>query len=403
MTCTGLCRLVGVAIDRVIDAATDATDAAGAQRARGRVVSSAASWRRPRQICRLCSRHGSCGLVNLIPSCMTPLRTVATPPALAPEATALAAYHLLEVPVAGADNSGRLLGASAAFAAATGATSAAMQDRPVAEWLGLQAPSAARPCKNAPAAPAVPAEAAAALALAARLGSNEPLAPQPRFGHRGGGHSLQDWLGQRRSGAPPPAVGPIDLGARGRHADGQWHYLLTRRVPRAACRVPRRNAQGARVGHVGVALDLSDRFDPQPRALALTQRLEMATSAAGVKVWNVQLCDPPLSHGDEQMRARHGRAPDEPPPSLPDNLLRQVHPDDRDRIGSRLRLLLRRRGAMLDMDLRHGPSDSLPRPPGAPAGHPLVDQRRSRPAHPARRDAGPDQTPRHRAAAAPGP
>ena len=266
MTCTGLCRLVGVAIDRVIDAATDATDAAGAQRARGRVVSSAASWRRPRQICRLCSRHGSCGLVNLIPSCMTPLRTVATPPALAPEATALAAYHLLEVPVAGADNSGRLLGASAAFAAATGATSAAMQDRPVAEWLGLQAPSAARPCKNAPAAPAVPAEAAAALALAARLGSNEPLAPQPRFGHRGGGHSLQDWLGQRRSGAPPPAVGPIDLGARGRHADGQWHYLLTRRVPRAACRVPRAAPQCP--GRVGRPCRRGTRFERPIRPAA---------------------------------------------------------------------------------------------------------------------------------------
>ena len=110
--------------------------------------------------------------------------------------------------------------------------------------------------------------------------------PQPLFGRRAAGHSLQNWLGQRRSGASTPAVYPIDLDARWRHADGQWRYLPTRRVPR-------RNAQGALVGHVGVALDLSDRFDQQQRVLALVQRLEMATSAAGVGVWKLQLCDPP--------------------------------------------------------------------------------------------------------------
>jgi len=79
----------------------------------------------------------------------------------------------------------------------------------------------------------------------------------------------------RPSSEPASAVGPVDLGARWRHADGQWRHLLTRRVPR-------RNGQGALVGHVGVALDMSDRFDQQQRALALAQRLEMATSSAGV-------------------------------------------------------------------------------------------------------------------------
>ena len=207
---------------------------------------------------------------------MTPLRRTPTPPVLAPEATALAAHHLLDVPVVWADTSGRLLGANAAFEAATAAPSAAMEGRPVAQWLGLQPASAAQAWEHAPAAHAPhAAEAAAALALAARLGSNDPFAPQPLFGRCTDSHSLQDWLGQPRSGAPTPAFCPVDRGACWRHTDGPWHYLLTRRVPR-------RNAQGALVGHVGVALELSDRFDQQLRALALAQGLKMATSAAGV-------------------------------------------------------------------------------------------------------------------------
>ena len=66
----------------------------------------------------------------------------------------------------------------------------------------------------------------------------------------------------------------------------------------------------------------------------------------------MQRCDPPLSHWDEQMRALHGMAPDEGPPSLTDYLLRHVHPDDRDSVGSSLRLLLQRREGLLDLDLR---------------------------------------------------
>ncbi len=536
---------------------------------------------------------------------MTLLRPDPAPPALAPEVSAVAAYHLLDIPVAWADASGRLLGANAAFMAATGApgaTGTAMPGRPVAEWLGLLPPSAAQAGASgasappAPPAPSAAADAALGQALASRLTSDAPFAPQPLVGRRADGQPLRGWLGQRRSGAlrilslqlalpadtpadapatapgtapatapanaataehpagapptaadllamaqslgrfgvwrhdlrtggshwdaevwqyfgqapqdetlgfqalmqsvhaddrasvvstykasltqpgrhadryrlggadglfrpvrsiwevrpgddgqparvwgilmddteavllaqtfddttaqldlavtlagvaiwqhdqasgqvhsndlgwsllglppqpqgrrtvdlatllhpddlptlrrqfrhealvrptraPAQAEGSIDLGARWRHADGQWRYLLTRRVPR-------RNAQGELVGHVGVALDLSDRFDQQQRALALAQRLEMATSAAGVGVWNVQLSEPPVSHWDEQMRALHGMAPDHPPPSLTDYVLRQVHPDDRDSVNDSLTLLQQRRAGLLDMDFR---------------------------------------------------
>jgi signal transduction histidine kinase/CheY-like chemotaxis protein len=139
--------------------------------------------------------------------------------------------------------------------------------------------------------------------------------------------------------------GSIDLGARWRHADGPWRYLLTRRVPR-------RDAQGELIGHVGVALDLTERFDQQQQALALAQRLEMATAAAGVGVWNVQLSDPPAVHWDDQMRLLHGQGPDYPAPPITDYLRHHVHPDDRDNVSNSLTLLLRRREGLLDMDLR---------------------------------------------------
>ena len=138
---------------------------------------------------------------------------------------------------------------------------------------------------------------------------------------------------------------PFDLGVRVRHADGAWRYLLTRRVPR-------RNAEGELIGHVGIALDLSERFDQQQRALALAQRLEMATAAAGVGVWNVQLSDPPVSHWDEQMRLLHGLGPEAAAPSLADYIAQRVHPDDRDSVNDSFTLLLRRREGLLDLDLR---------------------------------------------------
>ena len=137
----------------------------------------------------------------------------------------------------------------------------------------------------------------------------------------------------------------IDFGARWRHADGRWRYLLTRRVPR-------RNERGELVGHVGVALDLSERFEQQQRTLALARRLEMVTAAAGVGVWDVLLSDPPVVYFDEQMRALHGMSAEEPAPQMADYIARHVHPEDRDSAFDSFKLLLRRREGLLDMDLR---------------------------------------------------
>ena len=139
--------------------------------------------------------------------------------------------------------------------------------------------------------------------------------------------------------------GPSDLELRCRRPDGQWRALLVRGVRR-------RDAQGGTLGHVGVMLDLSDRFDAQQQTLALAQRLEMATAAAGVGVWSVALGDPPRVHWDAQMRRLHGLAPDAAAPTLCDYLADHVHVDDRSVVQRSLDLLAQRSEGLLDLDLR---------------------------------------------------
>ncbi len=140
-------------------------------------------------------------------------------------------------------------------------------------------------------------------------------------------------------------AGPVDLELRCRRPDGRWRTLLTRRLPQ-------RGSAGQAQGHVGVMLDLSERFDAQQQALVLAARLEMATSAAGVGVWNVQLSKPPQVHWDAQMRRLHGLAPDQNPPPMDAYAARHVHEADRDHVHNSLAVLLQRSEGMLDMDLR---------------------------------------------------
>jgi hypothetical protein len=150
-----------------------------------------------------------------------------------------------------------------------------------------------------------------------------------------------DW--KRRRSAE--ADGPVDLSARWRHADGRWHYLLTRRVMQ-------RDTQGRLAGYLGVALNLSGRFSQQQRTLALAQRLEMATAAAGVGVWSALMGHPPTAHWNDEMRTLHGLAADAPAPLWSDYIARHVHPADRQATAEAMATLLQRREGLLDMDLR---------------------------------------------------
>ncbi len=159
---------------------------------------------------------------------------------------------------------------------------------------------------------------------------------------------------QRRP-APLDDLAPTDLGLRCRQPDGRWRYLLTRRVRQ-------RDEQGRLIGHLGVALDLSDRFEQQQQALALAQRLEMATAAAGVGVWSMQLGENPRLHWDEQMRKLHGLPPEQAPPPLREYLQQHVHAADRAAIADSMALLMKRDEGLLDVDLRiHWPDGQLRR------------------------------------------
>ena len=133
----------------------------------------------------------------------------------------------------------------------------------------------------------------------------------------------------------------LELGARCRHADGRWRHLLYRwRV--------RRNPVGQVISHVGVALDLSERFDLQQGA----QRLELATAAAGVGLWSGTVDDRQPPHWDAQMRRMHDWGDDTPPP-LPEAYLQHlVHPEDRATVADSLALLAKRRQGHFDLDLR---------------------------------------------------
>ena len=86
--------------------------------------------------------------------------------------------------------------------------------------------------------------------------------------------------------------------------------------------------------------------------VALTQRLEMATAAAGVGVWSAELGDPGLVRWDDQMHALHSLPPDAPAPSMREYLERHVHEADRATLAEHMGLLLQRSEGLLDMDLR---------------------------------------------------
>ena len=138
---------------------------------------------------------------------------------------------------------------------------------------------------------------------------------------------------------------PVELELRCRRPDGRLRALLARSVRQ-------RDATGRTSGHVGVVLDLSDRFEAQQQALALAQRLEMATSAAGVGIWSTTLGTPTRAHWDAQMRQLHGLAPDAPAPLFCDYLDQHVHEADRATLQSSMDVLMQRSEGLLDLDLR---------------------------------------------------
>ncbi len=207
------------------------------------------------------------------------------------------AWHLLDVPVAWADAQGRLLGMNAAFEAALGGQADDHVGQALPGLLGLP-----------PGPPGPP-------GLAQALQTGAPLSRWPLQGQGPDGRALSGHLSQRSHG---------DL----RVITWQPETLAPSKTD-------------------APVQETADRLQ-----LALTQRLEMATAAAGVGVWSAELGDPGLVRWDDQMRALHSLPPDAPAPDMREYLARHVHEADRATLAEHMAVLLKRSEGLLDMDLR---------------------------------------------------
>ncbi|HJW11916.1 MAG TPA: PAS domain-containing protein, partial [Albitalea sp.] len=125
---------------------------------------------------------------------------------------------------------------------------------------------------------------------------------------------------------------PVDMEARYRRSDGSWRYMLTRRVAR-------RDAAGQAIEFIGVALDVTEQVEKSRRANELAQRLEIATEAAGIGVFNRD-AETERAEWNAEMFRITGLPPELGPPSRDEWLNRVIHPDDRAKMrGVRGRLL----------------------------------------------------------------
>ena len=120
------------------------------------------------------------------------------------------------------------------------------------------------------------------------------------------------------------AIGPVDMQARYRRADGQWRHILTRRVVQ-------RNRNGEAIAFVGVALDVTEQVSATQRSIELARRLETTAAALRMGLWS-QDAETGDSRWNGQMWAIYGLPEASKPPSMEEWLRRCVHPGDRQRV-----------------------------------------------------------------------
>jgi PAS domain S-box-containing protein len=113
---------------------------------------------------------------------------------------------------------------------------------------------------------------------------------------------------------------PVDVEARFRRSDGSWRHVLTRRVAR-------RDADGTPQEIVGVSLDVTDRTERSRSAVELSQRLEIATHAAGLGIFSRDVATEEGEWNAEMFRIT-GRDPALGVPSRDEWVQTIVHPDD---------------------------------------------------------------------------
>ncbi len=137
---------------------------------------------------------------------------------------------------------------------------------------------------------------------------------------------------------------PSDAQARYRRSDGQWRHVLSRRVLE-------RDATGAAVAFVGVALDLTEQVERNAHALELAQRLDVATRAARVGIWTATLTTDETDW-NAQMYELFDTVGSARPPSLAEWLSNCVHPDDREHLRSLAVAYLKAGDHPLEAELR---------------------------------------------------
>ena len=137
---------------------------------------------------------------------------------------------------------------------------------------------------------------------------------------------------------------PTDMEARYRRVDGNYRYVMTRRVIE-------RDADGKPVAFIGVALDVTERVEQRQHAEELARRLEAASQAAGIGLWTTA-DDPPESDWNAQMFALFDRY--EPPvvPGFAEWLRHCVHDDDRDRVGREAKAFLTAQDGPHELEFR---------------------------------------------------
>jgi len=172
--------------------------------------------------------------------------------------------------------------------------------------------------------------------------------------HRAGGLTIDearsfthpdDALRLAASSAHALATGvPIDIEVRHRRGDGQWRYILVRRVIE-------RDASSAPLAFIGVSLDVTEQVEHSRRAEQLTRRLEAASDAARVGIWTT-VVGTRETEWNRQMYELFDMTDLGEPPTLGHWLSRCVHPDDVARVAQTTRSFQHRETRGFEIEFR---------------------------------------------------
>lgn len=111
---------------------------------------------------------------------------------------------------------------------------------------------------------------------------------------------------------------------RMRHKDGSWVWILDRG------RVITRDADGRPTRMIGTHIDITSQKEAEQEQLLQAERITIATDSGGIGIWDFDLINNEVSW-DPWMYHLFGLSEDEQAP-VADIWLRNVHPEDRDRM-----------------------------------------------------------------------